>query len=138
MSLPTGRHSHGLARLAVLEAVRGSLDAAKATIENRCGTVIGKRQLAHLVQQSTVDIDAFYQQQTPMPCTSSTLLVLSMDGKGIVMRPEALRRATAKAAARPPARSGPGWRPGRSPAASGWPPSAWSTTPTPRHVGRTT
>ena len=35
-----------------------------------------------------------------MPCTASTLLVISADAKGIVMRPQALRPATAKAAAR--------------------------------------
>ena len=35
-----------------------------------------------------------------MPCTTSTLLVLSADAKGIVMRPGALRPATARAAAR--------------------------------------
>ena len=34
-----------------------------------------------------------------MPCTSEVLLVLSADGKGIVMRPEGLRPATRKAAA---------------------------------------
>jgi hypothetical protein len=35
-----------------------------------------------------------------MPCTAGTLLVISADAKGIVMRPGALRPATAKAAAR--------------------------------------
>src|SRR5258707_5812997 len=35
-----------------------------------------------------------------MPAPASTLLVISADAKGIVMRPEALRPATAKAAAR--------------------------------------
>ena len=34
-----------------------------------------------------------------MPCTSEVLLVLSADGKGIVMRPEGLRPTTRKAAA---------------------------------------
>jgi hypothetical protein len=100
LSLPGGRHSHGLARLAVTEAVRGSFDAAKAAIEARCGPVLGKRQLEQLVAAAAVDIDAFYRHKIPMPCTAGTLLVLSVDGKGIVMRPEALRRATAKAAAR--------------------------------------
>jgi hypothetical protein len=36
----------------------------------------------------------------PEPCTASALVVLSADCKGIVMRPGALRAATAKAAAR--------------------------------------
>jgi hypothetical protein len=45
LSLPTGRHSHGLARLAVAEAVRGSFDIAQTAITARCGNVLGKRQL---------------------------------------------------------------------------------------------
>ncbi|MEV4362709.1 hypothetical protein [Nonomuraea sp. NPDC049625] len=100
LSLPAGRHSHGLARLAVAEAVRGSFDAAHAAITARCGNVLGKRQLQRLVQAAAVDIDAFYQQRSPVPRTRDELLVLSCDAKGVVMRPEALRPATAKAAAR--------------------------------------
>jgi hypothetical protein len=45
------------------------------------------------------DIDAFYQAQAPQPATDDTLLVLSVDGKGVVMRPEALREPTRKATA---------------------------------------
>jgi hypothetical protein len=37
LALPAGRHSLGLRRLAVLEAVRGSYDHAAAVIERRCG-----------------------------------------------------------------------------------------------------
>jgi hypothetical protein len=99
LSLPAGRHSHGLRRLAVCEAVRGSYDTAKAVIDRRCGRVAGKRQLEQLVQAAAVDIDGFYARRVPVPCTSEVLLVLSADGKGIVMRPEGLRPATRKAAA---------------------------------------
>ncbi|MEU8171909.1 hypothetical protein AB0C14_03450 [Microbispora hainanensis] len=100
LSLPSGRHSHGLARLAVTEAVRGSFDHAKQAIEARCGPVIGKRQIEERVVAAAADIDAFYAQQTPLPRTAEELLVCSVDGKGVVMRPEALRPATAQAAAR--------------------------------------
>ncbi|MFD5126908.1 ISKra4 family transposase [Streptomyces olindensis] len=96
-SLPAGRHSHGLRRLAVAEAVRGSYDQAKASIERRCGKVLGKRQAEHLVTEAARDIDDFYQHQIPLPATAGTLLVLQFDGKGIVMRPEALRPSTLKA-----------------------------------------
>ncbi|MGJ6969869.1 ISKra4 family transposase [Streptosporangium sp. G11] len=99
LSLPGGRHSHGLTRLAVTEAVRGSFDGAKAAIEARCGPVLGKRQLEQLVKAAAADIGAFYRQKIPVPCTAGTLLVLSVDGKGIVMRPEALRPTIRKAAA---------------------------------------
>ena len=99
LSLPAGRHSHGLRRLAVCEAVRGSYDTAKAAIDRRCGRVAGKRQMEQLVQAAAADIGAFYARRVPVPCTSEVLLVLSADSKGIVMRPEGLRPATRKAAA---------------------------------------
>ena len=100
LSLPAPRHSHTLARLAVLEAVRSSFDTAHAAIAGRCGPVTGKRQVEQAVVNAGGDIAAFYAARVPVPCTASTLLVISADSKGIVMRPGALRPATAKAAAR--------------------------------------
>jgi hypothetical protein len=64
-----------------------------------CGKVAGKRQVEQLTVAAASDIDAFYHTATPLPCSDDTLLVLSVDGKGVVMRPEALREATRKAAA---------------------------------------
>ena len=100
LSLPAGRHSHSLEKLAVIEAARGSFDATRDAITARCGPVIGKRQAEDAVAGAAIDIPAFYAARIPAPCTASTLLILSADGKGLVMRPEALREATAKAAAR--------------------------------------
>ncbi len=100
LSLPAPRHSHTLARLAAVEAVRGSLETAHAAITGRCGPVIGKRQIEQAVVNAAADVPAFYAASVPMPCTGSTLLVISADAKGIVMRPGALRPATARAAAR--------------------------------------
>ena len=100
LSLPGGRHSHSLARLAAIEAARGSFEAAHAAVARRCGNVIGKRQLEESVVNAAAGIPAFYAARIPEPCTSRTLVVLSADSKGIVMRPGALRAATAKAAAR--------------------------------------
>jgi hypothetical protein len=140
LSLPAGRHSHGLRRAAVCEAARGSYDTAKAAIDRRCGRVAGKRQIEELVKAAAVDTGGFYAQRVPVPCTSEVLLVLSADGKGIVMRPEGLRPATRKAAAGK--KRGRGvfrtrLASGESRAASGWPP--WRVSMTrPRHVaGRT-
>ncbi|WP_343239986.1 ISKra4 family transposase [Streptomyces sp. SID12488] len=52
------------------------------------------------MRAAAVDIAAFYAARTPDPAASTTLLVLSVDGKGIVMRPGHLREATRKAAER--------------------------------------
>jgi hypothetical protein len=100
LSLPACRPSHALARLAAVEAARGSFEAAHAAITGRCGPVIGKRQVEQAVLKAAGDIAAFYAARIPMPCTASMLLVISADAKGIAMRPGALRPATAKAAAR--------------------------------------
>ncbi|MFE0172391.1 hypothetical protein ACFWZ2_08750 [Streptomyces sp. NPDC059002] len=98
LSLPRGRHSHGLARLAVREAIHMSYDGALEAIWRRCGPVLDKRRLAGLLVEAACDIDAFNKGRVVEPCTSDTVLVLSVDGKGIVMRPAALREATRQAA----------------------------------------
>lgn len=100
LSLPAGRHSHSLARLAAIEAARGSFDAARDAVARRCGNVMGKRQLEESVVNSARDIPAFYAARIPEPRTPETLVVLSADCKGVVMRPAGLRAATAKAAAK--------------------------------------
>jgi hypothetical protein len=55
--------------------------------------------LRGLAAAAAADISAFWAARRPGPRDSDVALVLSFDGKGIVMRPEALREATAKAAA---------------------------------------
>lgn len=52
------------------------------------------------MQAAATDVAAFYAARTPAPAGASTLLVLSVDGKGIVMRPAHLREGTARAAKR--------------------------------------
>jgi hypothetical protein len=100
LNLPCRLHSHTLRRRAAVEAARGSFQAAEQALTRACGKVAGKRQVEQLTVAAAADIDAFYQASTPQPCTDDTLLVLSVDGKGVVMRPEALREETRKAAAK--------------------------------------
>src|SRR6266496_5729376 len=70
LGLPRGRHSHGLRRLAVLEAVRGSFDQATEAIGRRCGQVVGKRGVEQLTVAAAADIDAFSQAVVPQPSRS--------------------------------------------------------------------
>jgi hypothetical protein len=100
LSLPPRRHSHGIAHLAVREAIRSSYDTTYSVINARCGSVAGKRQLENLVTAAATDVDAFYAAMIPEPVGADTLLVLSADAKGIVMRPDSLREATRRKAAR--------------------------------------
>ncbi len=98
LNLPEEQFSHGLRRLAAIEAARGSFEEAKDAIERSTGQLVGKRQVEELAGRAAADFDAFYSE-TPRPNTASEdVLALSVDGKGIVMRPKALRPATAKAA----------------------------------------
>jgi uncharacterized protein UPF0236 len=60
LNLPAGLHSHTLAKLAAVEAVRGSFDDAAAAIKRATGQVVGKRQLLDLVRAAAADITAFY------------------------------------------------------------------------------
>jgi hypothetical protein len=98
LNLPVEKHSHGLRQLAALEAARGSFDDTAEAIERATGVRLGKRQAEALAGRAATDFDDFYAQRRPQPGAGRDVLVLSADGKGIVMRPEALRPATAKAA----------------------------------------
>jgi hypothetical protein len=98
LSLPAGRHSHTLAKLACLELARGSYESGHEAISRRCGKVIGKRQAGEIIVNGASDIGDFYRSRVPVPCTRESVLVLSADMKGVVMRAEALREATARAA----------------------------------------
>ncbi len=100
LNLPEERYSHGLRRLAAVEAARGSFDATVEAIERSTGTQVGKRQVEELVERAAQDFDAFYARPESADAAVSLkdLLVLTLDAKGIVMRKEALLEETRKAA----------------------------------------
>ena len=100
LNLPVGRHSAGLARLVAVEAARGSFDDVVAAIERATGVGLGKRQVEGLARAAAVDVDAFYTARRPTGCAADQVLGLQADGKGVVMRPDGLREATARAAAK--------------------------------------
>jgi hypothetical protein len=101
LNLPRELASHGLRELSAIESSRGSFGDATDAIRRISGVRLGKRQLEQLAARAAADFEAFYTQPTRSQATvnEGDLLVLSADGKGIVMRPDALRPATAKAAA---------------------------------------
>ena len=92
--------SHGLRELSAVESSRGSFEEASDAIARTTGVRLGKRQLEQLAARAAADFEAFYtdSSRSQATATEGDLLVLSADGKGIVMRPDALRPATAKAA----------------------------------------
>ena len=118
LNLPEERASHGVRRLTASECSRGSFDDALQSVRERTGVSLGKQQLLALAARAAVDFDAFYASRSHLSSDAQDerdsdatavgvgeekqpeVLVLSADGKGIVMRAEALRAQTAKAAAR--------------------------------------
>lgn len=99
LNLPSEKYSLGLRRRFALEAARASYDEAVEAIAANTGARVGKRQAEELAVRSAQDFESFYTAREPQENTfSSGILVISVDGKGIVMRPEALRAETQAAA----------------------------------------
>jgi hypothetical protein len=98
LNLPEEKYSFGLRRLAALEVGRGSFEQTVAAIDRATGVWLGRRQVGELTARAAADIDEFYLTRDLPSNADARVLALSFDGKGIVMRPDALRAATAKAA----------------------------------------
>jgi len=98
LNLPEGLYSHGLRELAAVEPSRGSFEEAQDAIERATGVAVGHRQVEELAQATAVDFEAFYDQEPRPEAEEGEVVVISADGKGVAMRPEGLRPATAEAA----------------------------------------
>src|SRR5687768_15787922 len=102
LNLPARGYSHRLQKRVAAKAARLSFEAVAHDLETETGVRLGKAQIEHIVYDVAQDFDAFYDQ----PCSSTLeqhlqgkpIQVLTFDGKGVVMRPEALREATRKKA----------------------------------------
>jgi len=132
LNLPAGKDSWGLARLVAAEAARGAFEETVAAVERASGQRVGKRQAEQIAATAAADVDAFYAARRPGPCPGKTLM-LQADGKGVVMRPQALRPgAAARAATRAPSMPSPPSATASAPSAPP-PPSA----PTPKRPSPT-
>ena len=116
LNLPAERYSMEVRRRAALEASKGSYEEAAETLKRYTGATIGKRQVEELALRAAQDFAAFYDQRRqgaaepsasePTATEAGTdavaaatlpgaaLLVISSDGKGVVMHREDLRPAT--------------------------------------------
>src|SRR5216683_2294494 len=89
LNLPEETHSHGLRKLAAVEAARGSHEAAAAAVARATGVRIGKRQLEELARRAAAHVEAFYLSRVVRPAPDGHALVLSFDGKGKPREPQA-------------------------------------------------
>ena len=101
LNLPPDKYSHGLCEVLVEEVIQGSFDEAVAHLKRAGGGSLAKRQAEEVAVRLSQDFDAFYRQPFEVANDDgdeARLLVISADGKGIVMHPSGLREATRKAA----------------------------------------
>lgn len=102
LNLPEERYSFGLQRCTVEEVIRGSFDEAVKAVARTTGSNVPKRQAEEIVIRAASWFDLFYSagggQLAAEDTPSDHILVMTMDCKGIVMRREALREATRRAA----------------------------------------
>lgn len=102
LNLPPELYSHEVRRRVAEEAARGSFAGAVKQLSEHTGAQVGKRQVEELAARAAEDFDGFYEarQGDAARSRSSTgsILVISADAKGVVMRREDLREATRKKA----------------------------------------
>ncbi len=101
LNLPKELYSHEVRRRVAAAAAKESFEEVVATLSETTGAEVGKRQVEELVARAAEDFDTFYAERTEWrrPEETGSILVVSVDGKGVVMRREDLREATRKKAA---------------------------------------
>jgi len=101
LNLPPEKYSLEVRRRVALEAAKTAFEEGRQTLEAFTSAHVPKRQFEQLVIRAAQDFDAFYTDRQTRAQTdphTSPILVLTVDGKGVVMRPEDLRDATRRAA----------------------------------------
>jgi hypothetical protein len=103
LNLPDERHSLEVRHRVAEAAAKGSFEEGARTLTKATGAPVAKRQVEEMAARAAVDFDAFYDSRRQSPdadasAQTGSLVVLTTDGKGVVMRLEDLRDATKKAA----------------------------------------
>jgi len=101
LNIPEELYSLGVRRRVAEEAAKTSFDEVADTIARHTGANVPKRQIRELVERAAQDFDLFYQTRrecAEAEAVNGSIVVMSVDGKGVVMRRQDLREATRKAA----------------------------------------
>ena len=98
LNLPATRHSFCLQKQLAEEVAKSSFEETLQAVRKTTAAKLSKRQVEVLAESAAQDFDAFYAQYAVEPISAHFLLVLSFDGKGVVVRRKDLRPATRKAA----------------------------------------
>ena len=103
LNLPAERYSLEVRRRVAEAAASRSFDEALFELSRHSGADVPKRQAEQLVARAAEDFDAFYAARRAAagePVADESVVVLTFDGKGVVLHHEDLREATRKAAER--------------------------------------
>ena len=98
LNLPPEMFSHGIRRMVAKEAARASFGEVVEIVRDYTGSTIAKRQVEELAVRAAQDFDAFYEGRAAARDPGGDLMVISTDGKGVVMRRQDLREGTRRAA----------------------------------------
>jgi hypothetical protein len=101
LNLPPELYSLEMQHRVAEETAKNSFDETVEMIDKTTGGHIPKRQVEILAQRAAQDFDAFYQTRQYNPeenDQTGPLLVITIDGKGVVMHESDLREQTQKAA----------------------------------------
>ena len=101
LNLPDERYSLEMRRRVAEEAAKSSFDETQESISKYTGGHVPKRQLEELVARAAQDFDDFYETRHSTAATdkdAGSVLVTSVDGKGVAMLTRDLREQTRKAA----------------------------------------
>jgi hypothetical protein len=96
LNLPRRVWSFGVQRRVAIEAAKGSFGETVRTLRTTTGAHIAHRQAEQTTVDAAEDFDAFYQKRACIERIerSDDLLIVSVDGKGVVMRHDDLRPRT--------------------------------------------
>src|SRR5436853_6481509 len=112
LNLPAEKYSLEVRRRVAIEAAKSAFDEGVKTLEVFTGAHVPKRQFEELVIRAAQDFEAFYAQREAgagADPQAGSILILTGEGKGAVMRPEDLGDPTQRAAAGGPRPSRHGW-----------------------------
>jgi len=105
LNLPPEKYTHEVRRLVSEDVTRASYDEALEVLSARTAAKVPKRQGVELTRRAAEDFVDFYDGDGAVaadtdvtPEESGSLLIMTTDGKGVVMRTDGLREATKKAA----------------------------------------
>jgi hypothetical protein len=99
LNLSPDQYSHGLRKRIAEEVSKSSFEEAVEAVDKTTGGHVPKRQAEELARKAAQDFDSFYDaRKAPVLQDMDDFVVMTSDGKGVVMRKKDLREQTRKAA----------------------------------------